>query len=95
MHKTYDLMLYAASPHPERERLTRREREGGKGRKSKCPDKKCRQAPTGPNTSFGAQNAQGRRGRERRIHPDRLESSLVSTGFNWRVEERDRGKTAK
>lgn len=33
-------MLYAASPHPERE--------------SPCPDKKCRQASTGPNTSFGA-----------------------------------------
>lgn len=54
----------------QRQTEKERQREGEKGRKSPCPDKKCRQAPTGPNTSFGALHVQGRGGRERKTSTD-------------------------
>lgn len=85
VQKIYDLMLYTTSSHPERERD-----------KVHVLTRSAGRLPQAPTPGLGPCEYRGRgQGKERRwIQGGRLESSLVSTGFNW-SGRKERGKIAK
>lgn len=72
-------MLFAASPHPVRDR---------KSERNPCLDKKHRQAPTGPNATLGALNVGGYRRKEGRGWKSTEKQTGKFTGVNgFHLEE--------